>query len=289
MLMNAPRISESRKNTSTHDTTAESMDIRRLLIGFTALFLTFSGASAAEAVRITNGEWPPFTSPQLPHGGPFSRIVLEAFELEGVRIEFGFFPWKRAYEYARSGTWDGSVGWAKAPRHMDDFFMSIPIISVDKVLIHLKSTHFDWESIADLKRWRVGAVAGYSYGDDWDSAVENGALQVETTTLDEQNIKKLLQKRVDVVAIERDVARHLIQTRFPPHVADEIAYHPRMLQRTPISLALSRQLPNAPELLERFHRGLERLKKSGNFDAYLTEYSIANEAGAVQTGSVKKP
>ena len=72
------------------------------LIGI-ALFLLglFSSASAAETIRITNGEWPPFTSERLPDKGPLSRIVAEAFALEGISVEYGYFPWRRAYDYTR--------------------------------------------------------------------------------------------------------------------------------------------------------------------------------------------
>ena len=241
---------------------------------FPGLFfaLLIAPTAGAETLRITNGEWPPFTSERLPHGGPLSRIVSEAFALEGVTVQYAYFPWKRAYAYAKSGRWDGSVGWEPNPAHLEDFAMSKPLIVVDKALFHLKSVPFDWQVIDDLGRWRVGATAGYSYGPHWDQAVRSGRLKVEAVTLDEQNIKKLLVKRIDVVAMESEVADYLMRTRLRPEDAALITPHRRLVAQTSISLALSRQRAGSARLIERFNRGVQRLKDSGKYDEYLAEY-----------------
>ena len=119
--------------------------------------------SVAETIRITNGEWPPFMSERLPYQGPLSRVVAEAFALEGITVEYGFFPWKRAYQHAKTGKWDGTIGWAPTAEHLQDFYMSEPLVVLDKALFHLKSTPFDWKTIDDLNQWRVGGTAGYSF------------------------------------------------------------------------------------------------------------------------------
>lgn len=76
-------------------------------------FLTlFPGNSYAEdTIRIASGEWPPFYSENLEYYGLDSRIVTESFALEGIRVIYRFFPWKRSYEYSKAGEWDGTIGW----------------------------------------------------------------------------------------------------------------------------------------------------------------------------------
>ncbi len=242
-----------------------------------ALVSLFPGCVLGESVRITNGEWPPFTSERLPDNGPLSRIVSEAFALEGVTVEYGYFPWKRSYDYARSGKWDGSVGWAPTPKHQQDFLMSKPVLTVDKGLFHLKNLPFDWKTIDDLKGWKVGSTAGYSYGDEWDKAVGDGRLKVEEVTVDEQNIRKLLLRRVDVVAMEVDVANHLLRTILTPEEAASIVQHPRLLMQTPICLALSRKSERSAALIARFNRGLQRLTESGAHARYIQELHAGNK------------
>lgn len=242
---------------------------QRFWIGILAILLAIGGTAMAESVRITNGEWPPFTSKDLPHGGSLSRIVAEAFALEGVTVEYGYFPWKRAYELAKSGRWDGSVGWAPSAEHRRDFQMSEPVVFVGKGLYHLKDTAFDWKVIDDLHRWRVGGTAGYSYGGDWDRAAKMGQLKVDEVTTDEQSLRKLLLRRIDVIAMDVDVAEYLIQTLLSPEAAASIVRHPKLLTQTPICLALSRQSTRTSDLLPLFNRGLHRLKESGKYEQYI--------------------
>ena len=228
--------------------------------------------AAGEVVRISNGEWPPFTSADLPHGGILSRIVTQSFALEGITVHYAYLPWRRAYQEAKQGKWDGSVGWAPTPEHRRDFHMSAPVLQVDKALFHLDSVPFDWKTIDDLRRWRLGAAAGYSYGVDWDRAARSGQLYIEEVATDEANLRKLLHGRVDAVAMEVEVAEYLMHTRLTAEEAVQIRQHPRLLSRMPICLALSRALgERGPQLVARFNHGLHRLKESGSYDAYLAE------------------
>lgn len=261
----------------------EAMRGQRWRIGILSMLLALGGtAVAGESVRITNGEWPPFTSRQLANGGLLSRIVAEAFALEGVTVEYGYFPWKRSYELAKSGRWDGSVGWAPSSEHRRDFEMSEPVIFVGKGLYHLKDTTFDWKVIDDLNRWRVGGTAGYSYGDEWDRAVKAGRLRIDEVTADEQSLRKLLLRRIDVIAMEVEVAEYLIQTILTPEEAAAIVRHPRLLTQAPICLALSRQSARAPGLLLRFNRGLQRLKDSGKYEQYVGQVGRGDRARKTQ-------
>ena len=152
--------------------------------------------------------------------------------------------------------------------------MSEPVIHVDKVLFYRKAAPIGWLRVEDLKRWRLGATAGYSYGEEWDNAVRNGVLRAETVTLDAQNLRKLLENRLDAVAMDLDVGLYLLRTAFSPNQSVQITYHPRSLSRTPISLALSRQNPASPALIERFNEGLAALRVSGRLDDYLAEYQL---------------
>jgi polar amino acid transport system substrate-binding protein len=243
-----------------------------ILIGAVSFLYAVNVApSVAETIRITNGEWPPFTSEQLPYHGALSRIISEAFALEGVTVEYGFFPWKRAYQHAKTGLWDGSIGWAPSDEHRLDFYLSDPVLIVDKALFHLKSTPFDWAKIDDLSKWRIGAAAGYTYGVEWDLAVQQGRIKIEEVPLDEQNLMKLLRKRIDVMAMEVDVANYLIRTRLSPDEASLIVFHPKLIMQTPICLGLSRQREGSPLLLNRFNHGLRRLRELGRYDAYLRD------------------
>lgn len=71
---------------------------------FGALFLFTSVVHGKDTIRITNGEWPPYLSKKLPHYGFASHLITEAFATVNVEVEYGFFPWKRAFRNAQEGT-----------------------------------------------------------------------------------------------------------------------------------------------------------------------------------------
>ena len=62
----------------------------RLLPLLFALLLPL--AATANEVRLTNGEWSPYLGQNLPRHGVASRIVEEAFALEGFRVRWEFYP-----------------------------------------------------------------------------------------------------------------------------------------------------------------------------------------------------
>ena len=60
-------------------------------------------AQTRDTIRLTNGEWQPLMSKNVPHHGIASHVVTEGFALVGVEVEYGFSPWKRAKKLARDG------------------------------------------------------------------------------------------------------------------------------------------------------------------------------------------
>ena len=67
-------------------------DARKLVLALLFLLLPFSALSKEQVIRLANGEWPPYTSKDLPNYGLGSQIVSEAFAEVGIKVEYGFFP-----------------------------------------------------------------------------------------------------------------------------------------------------------------------------------------------------
>lgn len=78
-------------------------------------------------------------------------------------------------------------------------------------------------------------------------------------------LRKLLLQRVDVIAMEVDVANHLMRTLLSPEEAAMIAQHPRLImQKHQSASRCLAQSARSAELLTRFNRGLQRLTESVN-------------------------
>lgn len=235
------------------------------------LFSIVTNGFAEETIRLTNGEWPPYLSKNLKYYGVASRIVAEAFALEGIKVKYVFYPWKRAYQNAETGKWDGSVVWFDTPKRRTAFYISDSVIDVQYVFFHLKSYSFNWDNIEDLKGIRIGGTLGYNYSKMFQKAEETGIIKVERVPKDEQNFKKLLKGRIQIFPNDLDVGYAMLRNIFAPEQVQLFTYHPKPVRAAPHHLLLSKKIKRNKRMIELFNKGLKRLKANGQVEQYLIE------------------
>lgn len=243
------------------------------IILFTVLMVfILSAVYAQETVRLTNGDWAPYMGENLKYNGVVSRIVKEAFESQGIEVTYGFFPWKRSFDSALSGEWDGSIAWSPAKVPNQEMYISDPVVEVKKVFFYLKGTKFSWNTITDLKNYTIGIEAGNSYGTDFDAAAKNKTITVEEAPDAASNFKKLFAKRIDVFVGATEVAFDYINTLSKNEQA-QITYDPKPVQVTPLVMLISKKIPDsrAKMLISKFNAGLKELKKNGKYNQYMQE------------------
>lgn len=248
-----------------------------------SMFLIFavyvSAVLAEETVRITNGEWPPYLSKDLKGYGIASRIVTEAFALEGIKVEYGFFPWKRAFYLAEKGEWDGAAVWLRSPERERDFYLSDPIVKSSYVFFHLKSFGFNWKNIDDLRGLKIGATIGYDYGEKFEKAEKDGIINVVRVPSDEQNLMKLLHGRIDIFPLDMEVGYTMLYKMYKPETISMITNHSLPLRADPLHLLLTKKNGKNAKLMELFNKGLKKLGEKGEIDKFFEE---------ARTESVKK-
>ncbi len=241
-----------------------------LLSIFIMIYFSFT-SFAEETIRITNGEWTPFLSKNLKHHGVISHIVTESFALEGVKVEYGFFPWGRAYNLVKSGDWDGSVVWTRTSEREEDVYFSDSLLVSKDVFFHLKSHNFDWNTIDDLKGTVIGATIKYTYGKAFDHAEKLGEIRVQRVPTDEMNFGKLLVERIQIFPMNLDAGYSLIQEKFDPKEVRLITNHPKPIGTYVYHLILSKKVKRNKNLLMLFNKGLKRLKESGKYNRYFED------------------
>jgi polar amino acid transport system substrate-binding protein len=227
-----------------------------------------AGASAqtSQSIRLTNGEWQPYLSKDVPHFGIASHIVTEAFALVGVEVEYGFFPWSRAMKLAKEGTWDGSAVWGDSEERQQNFFFSEPIIHSSWVFFHLKDTAFDWSVYEDLRDIKVGGTVEYYYSDDFEAAEAAGIFRMLRGRSDEVGLTNLLKGRIDVFPGEVMVTYAQIRDSFSSDEASLFVHHAKRIDNKPLYLLFSRKVPGNEQMRDRFNEGLALLKESGRYD-----------------------
>lgn len=228
-------------------------------------------AAAVDSLRLTNGEWPPYLGEQLPHHGVASRIVSEAFALEGIAVQWEFHPWARSLQLAQSGRRAGSAVWLYSKEREQQFFISDPVIDSGYYLFHRKNYAFDWQTIDHLRGIRIGGTRSYDYGEAFQQAEAEGRIQVGRSTSDELNFRQLLAGRIDLFPMDKVVGFDMLHQHFSAAERAQLSFHPKPLRSDSLHLLLARNVAGNEALIARFNRGLAHLRDSGKISLYLLE------------------
>ncbi len=250
--------------------------MQRMLKGFVLVALTLFGggdigARAAETIRITNGEWQPFLSKDVPHHGFASHIVTEAFKLVGVEVEYGFFPWSRAMKLAREGTWDGTAVWGTNEERRQQFHFTNAVVPTTYVFFHLKTTAFDWDDYDDLGDLKVGGTVAYSYSEAFEAAEAAGVFRTIRGRSDEVGLKNLLKGRIDVFPGEVMVTYEQIRDTFTEQEAALFTHHAKPIVDKPLFVLLNKDVPGNEHMRDLFNEGLKQLKEIGRYDQIIAD------------------
>ena len=231
-----------------------------LLLGWHGL------AVAGRTVRLATEEWPPYVSASLPDNGISGAYSFAVFARLGSSAAFDYFPWKRTMEVGMNDPrYAGLLAVWRTPQREAQCYFSAPIGSTINVLAYLKEAPVLASALRDLRHARIGTVAGYSNGEEFDSLVRRGELHVQEGNNDETNLRKLLSKRFDAMVIEKRVLRHLLASHFTRAERERVAYADNLFrertvhvcfQRTPAGHAQQRAFNDAARDvdLSRFER-----------------------------------
>ena len=250
--------------------------MQRTLTGLVAFLMLIAGCGVAatqtsKTIRLTNGEWQPFLSKDVPHHGFASHIVTEAFALVGVEVEYGFFPWKRSMKLAREGTWDGSAIWGTSEERLQNFHFTDAVVPTTYVFFHLKTTAFDWDDYDDLSDLKVGGTVEYYYSDAFEAAEAAGVFRTVRGRSDEVSLKNLLKGRIDVFPGAVMVTYEQIRDTFSEQEAALFTHHAKPIADKPLFVLLAKVVPGSERMRDLFNEGLRQLKASGRYDQIIAD------------------
>lgn len=233
-----------------------------------------------ETIELSTLDWPPYIGAELPDHGHIYQIVEQAFSRQNIAIKVQFLPWARAMEVARNGQVAGVFPEYHEARRKQDFAFSDPLpggpIGFYKRRDHALAFSADPRSdpgsvLQALRDQRFGVVRGYVNSQAFDDA---DYLLKEEANSDEINLKKLGHGRVDLIVIDRYVARHLLATRLP-QLAGQLEFMEPPLEYKPLYLAFSKQHPNWQRYLSAFNTALAAMREDGSLQAILRDNQIS--------------
>lgn len=204
---------------------------------------------------------PPYSGSALPGNGVLTEIVTAAFARKGYRVELKLVPWKRGLNGTRDGLYDGIFGIWNRPERESWFIYSRPLIANEIVFFKHSDSNVRFDGdFRSLQNYRIGYIRGYAYPPGLEEMRD--FLHVEMVTDNITNLMKLELGRLDLVMIDRLLARHLIATELRAS-ADAFTEIDFILARDPNHLAFSRKAAHIEAKVNAFNRGLAAIERDG--------------------------
>lgn len=244
----------------------------RSFIAFVTLVVMMNFSSLAKAkdiIRLTNGEWKPYQSEELPNYGPYSELVKRVYEKVGYEVEFGFFPWNRAVKLVETGRWDGTFFWVATKERRQNFLLSNPVITLQEVIYYSKKRPVSAEKISDFTGLTMGRIQSSAFGGQFEGLINGGQLSVTVVPTNDNLFRMLDSGRVDFVPELINSGYDAIDA-LPAEIDKTQFDHMEDFQYGWVShLLISKNIKNGSELIRAFNRGLKQLRQEGVVDEIL--------------------
>ncbi len=244
---------------------AKSLLLVTALLG--SAFLGGGTSWAADPVIVNvDAENPPFmfASGGKP-AGVYPAVISAAFAKMNVPLKLEAKPWKRVISEIDEGK-AGVGGIYKNDERAKKYDYSGPIISENLAVYSHKDKPIEYKAIADLHGKKVGVIAGWSYGDEFDAAKKGGKITVEEVTNDEKNLRKLEEGRLDAVIAVEDAAKPIISSR----KLGNIVQAKQLLASNKSYLAFNKST-NQTALLDQFSKTIAAMRDDGSLDKIVVE------------------
>lgn len=224
-------------------------------------------------IRLATLDWPPYVGKSLFQQGFTTAIVSEAFKRAGYKVKIDFLPWARAIQQADEGNYDAVYPEYYSDDRNKSFFFSEPFASGPLGFYKRKDDKISYTKLEDLKPYRIGIVLGYINTPEFDSA---SYLQKETATSDEQNIRKLLAGRIDLIVIDKYVAQYLIKNSITEATGKIEFLEPPLLDQK-LYVIFPRKTVASEKKLQEFNTALKSMQNDGSLERILRESGFGNE------------
>jgi polar amino acid transport system substrate-binding protein len=230
---------------------------RRQLIAAAWWVMACPGALAASSVHLA-------TDPEK-QGGFLVAVTQRAFERMGYTVNVSYVPWARALRMVAAGEAEALLGAYHTAERAERLLYTDPIGSAEVVFFGLKDAGIRYQSLEDLRPYRIGTIIGASYTPEFDAA---DFLMKEPVSDYVLNLRKLLAGRVHLVVEKRSVVEHALATLFAGE-ASRVASLGKPLKTARFFNAFSRAIPGHERKVADFNAGLRSISADGTLAAIM--------------------
>lgn len=243
-----------------------------------ALFFTFISSAFAETVTIVGDPWCPYNcEPGEDKPGFMIEVAQEIFKENGIDVVYKVVPWTRAIDEVRKGKYNATVG-----GYIDDtpdfiFPEHAMAKSVDAFYIK-QDGPLDWsyKGVSSLETVSIGVIRDYSYGaivDQYISDHKKDSSRIQFASGDnalEQNVKKLLAGRIQVVVEDGDVMQRFLTASNQKDKIKMVGHD----EGENVYIAFSPNEAHSKQYAEMLSEGIARYEQSGRLQAIKAKYDV---------------
>jgi polar amino acid transport system substrate-binding protein len=254
---------------------------RIFMLIFCSVF-SVSAVAADKVVTLNTLEWEPYIGENVDgkgNKGYVYDIVVEAFKRAGYEADIKFYPWARALEMVKGGSRDGlfpeyyvTVDWGT----LSDPYPGGPV-----GLYKRKDFSVKWasnpqgdgqtEALKPFSKYKFGTVRGYTNTEAFDNAK---FIKKDESVSDEVNLKKLHNKRVDFIFIDKFVARTILDKQGNKHMIKDLEFMEPAMEEKALYIQFSNKTPDYKVKLEAFNKGLKEIEADGAMEKIMGKYGF---------------
>lgn len=239
-------------------------------------FLMFMGLcclpsfASSDPVLLVTGEVSPFTSEKLEGHGFITEIVVLALKQAGIDHHYEFYPWKRCENMVENGSAWAAFPYSYNKTRATKFLFSDTVgMSTTRFFYYKTQPVSDYETLLDLKAYKIGGVLGYFYVEIFKEA----GIELDLADQEIQSMRMLAAGRIDLLPLNELVGWGLIKKHFPVE-RKNFGTLEKALRKSELKLMISKDYPNSRGLLKRFNTALKEVQKIPDYQAVLEKYGI---------------
>ncbi len=240
---------------------------KRLLV--TMLLLAVIGSIFASPIKIVTSPWPPYEyndNGQLK--GTDVDIIREAFSRMGIPAKIEMYPWSRCLKMVQNGEAEAIFTLSKNEKREKFLIYPKEVINYsENVFFYNKKKPFSFDgTMESLKGRLIGTTRNYNYRADF---MKSDLFKRDDADSDMAGIRKIANARDDLFICDKLVGSSLAKKE---GILSKISYIKKPLSKRKMFLAFRKNNPKNIELVKKFEKAIQSMKKDGTYQKILDKY-----------------
>ncbi|MFH1154789.1 MAG: transporter substrate-binding domain-containing protein [Pseudomonadota bacterium] len=194
----------------------------------------------------------------------------------GHKPVFRSMPWMRAQEMLNRGDADGIYVYTQTRERLQTAYYSNPVSYITLTLFKRRCDAIQWNTLSDIRPYRVGASGGYHYPDTFLKAAENGDFTLDyvfNNTPNLRNLRKLVAKRIDLFICNPEVCG-IIMKKYAPEFDDLDYIDKNVAPPMSLHVGFSKKLTNGRQIRDEFNKKFDEFLSSGQLKHIYDKYGM---------------